>query len=157
MANASRTVCIPQVLLARHTGIADESATSIIRVFVPNDTVAGSVEIRAFGVNGSTNAFEGAYGALGHVVFCRTSGVAVVPTAATLTLTAQATTSGGDSMTLTYGVSSVVGDNDKAQYFDIQVTLNDESGDTGSNQVIYEASLISSEPGIPGGPYMVSL
>lgn len=156
MANQSRTVEQLKVLLARKTGIADNTATSVIRVFVPNGTVCGSVHVKLLGINGSTDAFESARTAVGTVVFTRTSDAATVATAVTLAQADIATVSGGATHTLAYGVSSISGDNDKAQYFDIQVTIND-SGNLGSNVLIYEASLLSSEPGMPGGPYMVSL
>lgn len=108
----------------KKTGIADNTATSILRVYCPNANVSIGIKLDLLGRLGTgTDVYESSRCAVGMVVAARKPGVAVVPAAATLVLAQIATTSGGGTLTLAYGVSSVTGGVTAENYFDIQVTL----------------------------------
>lgn len=131
-------------IILKKTGIADNTATSVITVTVPNANHAAMVKLSFLSSNGGTDAFESSRTALGTVVLARTSGVDTVAAVATLTLAQIATVSSGATHTLAYGVSAITGASSATQTFDIQVTI-DDSGNLGANQVVVEAELINAE------------
>lgn len=131
-------------IILKKTGIADNSATSVITVTVPNANHAACVKLRILSSNGSTDAFESSRCAEGLVVVARTSGLATVAAAATLTLTQIATVAAGATHTLAYGVTSISGANNATQTFDITVTI-DDSGNLGSNQAVVLAEVLNAE------------
>ena len=94
--------------------------------------------------NGSTDAFESSRTAQGLVVLARTTGLNVVATAAALADAAIATVSGGATHTLAYGLSTITGAVGATNTFTIRVTI-DDSGNTGSNQVVVYAELFNAE------------
>lgn len=106
------------------TGIANNTATSILRVTVPNNNQNAAIEISLVGWLGTgTDISESTRYASGAIVLARNAGVATVATAATLALAQIATVAGGGTLTLAYGVSAVSGAVGVDQTFDIQVTL----------------------------------
>lgn len=131
-------------IILKKTGIADNTATSVITVTVPNANHAAIIKLTLMSSNGSTDAFESTRCAEGLVVLARTTGANVVPAVAALDLAQIATVAAGATHTLAYGVSAVTGAVGASNTFDIQVTI-DDSGNTGSNQVVVLAELINSE------------
>jgi hypothetical protein len=106
------------------TGIADNTATSIITVTVPNGNVNGAVFLDIVGHLGTgTDVSESTRCATGVVAFARKTGANVVAVASTLAQAQIATVSGGGTLTLAYGVSAVAGAVGAVNTFDIQVTL----------------------------------
>lgn len=106
------------------TGIANNVATSIIRVTVPNGMQNAAIEVSLMGWLGTgTDISESTRYASGAIVLARTTGIATVATAATLALAQIATVGSGGTLTLAYGVSSISGAVGVDQTFDIQVTL----------------------------------
>lgn len=131
-------------LLKKVTGLADNTATDVLTVTIPNANHAAGVKLSFLSSNGSTDAFESSRVAEGFVVLARTAGVATVAGVAALDLAQIATVGGGATHTLAYGVSAITGDADATQTFTVQVTVND-SGNVGSNQVVVVAELINAE------------
>lgn len=143
MAGAGLANCV-QVFYAKKTGVADNTATDLLTVTVPNANQSATLFLFLVSANGSTDAFESSRGAFGQVTIARTTGANVVAAAATLALEQIATVSGGATHTLAYGVSAVSGAVGATNTFTVQGTVND-SGGTGSNQVMILAVLINSE------------
>lgn len=131
-------------LIKKVTGIADAVATDVLTVTVPNANHAASVQLTFLSSNGSTDAFESSRTAQGAVVLARTTGVATVAAAATLELAQIATVGSGATHTLAYSLSAMTGAVGATQTFTVQVTIND-SGNTGSNQIVVMAEVINAE------------
>jgi len=109
------------------TAIANNTATPILTVTVPNSSQTARIALGLLaveGAGGAVGAGEAADIASGAIVVTRTAGVAAVITAATLASTAAAHVAGGDSgMTLAYSVSAVSGANSATQTFTVNVTI----------------------------------
>lgn len=106
------------------TAIADNTATSIIRVTVPNGNQNAAIELSLVAWLGAgTDVSESTRYAFGAVVLARQTGVATVAAVATLASAQIATVGSGGTLTLAYGVSAVAGAVGVEQTFDIQVTL----------------------------------
>lgn len=133
-----------QKIIKKVTGIADNTATAVLTVTVPNANHAAGILLSFVSSNGSTDAFESTRVAQGFVVLARTAGANVVPAAATLTLAQIATVSGGATHTLAYAVSAVTGAVGDPNTFTVNVTI-DDSGNLGSNQVVVMAEIINAE------------
>lgn len=103
---------------------ADNTATDLVTVTVPNANHSAVVRIYLLGRSAGTDAYESSRFAEGAVVLARLSGGDTVAAAATLALAQIATTSGGDTFTLAYGVSAIAGLSSATQTFTITVTLN---------------------------------
>jgi hypothetical protein len=131
-------------IVVKKTGIADNTATAVVAVTVPNANHAAAIKVTILSSNGSTDAFESSRCAEGMIVVARTSGAATVATAATLALAAISTVAAGATHTLAYGVSAVSGANNATQTFNITVTI-DDSGSLGSNQCVILAECINAE------------
>jgi hypothetical protein len=132
-------------LIVKKTGIADNTATSVITVTVPNASHAAAIRVHAIGSSGGADAFESTATLVGNVVVARTTGANAVVTAAAATLTGTATVAAGAALTsFAYGVSAVSGAAGASNTFDIQVTIND-SGNLGSNQCVMLAEIINAE------------
>lgn len=111
-------------LVGLKTGIANNTATGIIRVTVPNGNHNAAIALDLVAWLGTgTDASESTRYAFGSVVLARTTGVATVATAATLASAQIATVGSGGTLTLAYGVSAMTGAVGVAQTFEIQVTL----------------------------------
>ena len=131
-------------IIKKVTGIADNTATDVFTVTVPNANHSAGVKVRLVSSNGGTDAFESTRVAEGFVVLARTSGANAVAGVAALTHAQIATVSGGATHTLAYGVSAISGAVGAVNTFTIQVTI-DDSGNLGSNQVVAVAEIINSE------------
>ena len=132
------------VLQKKVTAIADNTATTVFTVTVPNANHACAVRLMFLSSNGSTDAFESSRCASGMIVLARTTGVLTVVTAATIDDAAIATVAAGATHTLAYSVSAVSGAVGDPNTFTIQVTI-DDSGNLGSNQVVAIAELLNAE------------
>lgn len=113
-----------EILVVRKTGIANNTATGVITVTVPNAAHNAAIFLDLVGHLGTgTDASESTRVATGVIALARTAGAATVATASTLAQTQIATVSGGGTLTLAYGVSSISGANTVTQTFNINVTL----------------------------------
>lgn len=129
----------------KKTGIADNTATSVITVTVPNANHAAAIRLTMLATMGvGTDAFESSRVATGTVVLARTTGANVVAAASTIDGAQIATVSGGGTITLAYGVSSVTGAVGAVNTFDIQVTIV-VTGTITSHQVVVVAELVNAE------------
>lgn len=131
-------------LLVKKTGIADNVATSVITVTVPNGNQSANIKLRLMPATGSTDAFESSRIAEADVLIARTPGVDTVKTDIALGVAGIATVAAGATLTLAYATTAVAGAIGATQTFDIQVTLND-SGNVGGNQIMVLAELMNSE------------
>lgn len=131
-------------LVLKKTGIADNTATDVITVTVPNANHAACIKLRILSSNGSTDAFESSRCAEGMVVLARTTGADTVAAVAALELAQIATVASGATHTLAYGVSAMTGAAGATQTFTIQLTIND-SGNVGSNQAVILAEVLNAE------------
>jgi hypothetical protein len=141
-AAAAATTSTP--LIVKKTGIADNTATDVITVTVPNANHAAAIRLTIVSSNGSTDAFESTRVAVGMVVLARTTGANAVATAVALTNAGIATVAAGATHLLAYGVSAISGAVGAANTFTIQVTI-DDSGNLGSNQAVVLAELVNAE------------
>ena len=126
------------------TGIADNTATSIFTLSIPNGNHAATVRLLFLSSNGSTDAFESSRTASGSVVIARTTGVNAVSAVSTIDATAIATISAGATHTLAYDLGAVGGAVGAVNTVDIRVTI-DDSGNLGGSQVVVLAELLNSE------------
>jgi hypothetical protein len=116
---------LPYEIHGVKAGIADNTATDILRVRMPNEAAAVCIRLTLLAVmNGSTDDHESARVANGLVVAIRKNGAAAVATAASIADGTIATTSGGGTITLAYAVSSISGAaGDAENTFTITVTI----------------------------------
>lgn len=126
------------------TGIADNTATDVFTVTVPNANHSCSVKVRFTSANGSTDAFESTRVAEGMVAVARTTGVNAVAAVAALEMAQIATVAAGATHTLAYSLGAVSGAVGATNTFTIRVTI-DDSGNVGSNQVLAEAVIMNGE------------
>lgn len=131
-------------LLFKKTGIADNTATAVLTLTIPNDEHAAAVKLLFLSSNGSTDDKESSRVAEGAVVLARTAGANVVAAVAALELAQIATVSGGATHTLAYDLGSVSGAVGAVNTVDLRVTINDSSN-VGSNQIVVLAELINAE------------
>lgn len=126
------------------TGIADNTATAVFTVTIPNANHAAGIRLQFLSSNGDTDAFESSRCASGMVVVARTTGANAVAAAAAIDDAAIATVAAGATHTLAYGVSAIAGAVGDPNTFTITVTI-DDSGNLGSNQVVAVAELLNAE------------
>ena len=141
-AAAAATTC--RSLTKKVTGIADNTATDIFTVTIPNANHAAAVKITFLSSNGSTDAFESSRVATGHVVVARTTGANAVAVAATIDDAAIATVAGGATHTLAYDLGAITGAAGASNAFTVRVII-DDSGNLGSSQVVVIAELLNAE------------
>lgn len=128
--------------IAKKTGIADNTATSIFRITCPNAEHAAIVEVTLLATVLNTATFESSRVAVGYVVFDRTTGAALVGTASALSNTGIAT-SGTATLTLAYSLTAASGAVGASNTIDIQVTLVKTGGTV--HQIVASATIINSE------------
>lgn len=132
-------------LVVKKTGIADNTATAMITVTVPNANHAAAIRLTILGTLGAgTDTFESSRCGEGLVVIARQVGANVVAAAATLALAQIATVSGGATLTLAYSVSAVTGAVGAANTFNIMVTLV-VTGTITNHQCVVYAELLNAE------------
>lgn len=136
----SATQCLSLVL--KKTAIADATATSILTVTCPNGENTAALRLTLLAAVNNSGTLDSARCALGMVVFDRTTGAALVGTAATLTTTAIAT-SGTATLTLAYSLGTVSGTVSATNTMDVKVTLTKTGGT--NHQIVVLAELLNSE------------
>lgn len=137
-------------LLKKVTAIADNTATAVLTVTVPNVAVAAVLNITilsSLGAGGAIGAFEVSNTGRGQIVIARTAGVATVATAATLASTASAAVAGATTATLAYAVSAMTGAVGVTQTFTVTVTIVKGGGSSANHQAVILADLLNSETG----------
>lgn len=122
--------------------IADNSATSVIRVTVPNANSAAVLRLTFCATVRNTGAFDSTRTALGMVVFDRVPGANVVGTAVALT-NAGIATGGTATLTLAYSLTAASGAVGAVNTMDVQVTLVKTGGT--DHQLVVLAELINAE------------
>ena len=132
-------------LIKQVTAIANNTATAVYTVTVPNSESAAILAVSLLGVEGAGGAVsEGESSATGYgqIVLARTAGVNVVATAATITNTAVATVAGGNALsTIAYAVSSISGAVGAVNTFTVNVTIAVSAGSATNHICIAEAVL----------------
>lgn len=129
----------------KKTGIADNTATDVITVTVPNANAAAAIRLTIVGSLGTgTDTFESTRVAVGTVVIARQAGANAVATAVALTNAGIATVSGGGTLTLAYDLGSVSGAVGATNTFTIRVTLV-KTGTITDLQAVIFAEVINAE------------
>ncbi len=113
----------------RMTNIADNSATAVWTVTVPNTANGAAIRLRMLGCNGGTDLMESCRTAEGTVLVARVAGVDTAVSTIAISSEAIATTTAGATLTMAYGVSALTGASSATQTFTINITL-DTSGST---------------------------
>lgn len=132
-------------LTKKVTGIADNTATDVITVTVPNGNHAAAIEVVLVASLGTgTDTFESTRAAIGVVVVARQAGANVVGTATALTNAGIATVSGGGTLTLAYDLGSVTGAVGATNTFPIRVTLV-KTGTITDLQCVVMATVVNAE------------
>lgn len=135
--------------VARKTGIANNTATDIITVTVPNGNHNSALFLDIMAHLGTgTDASESTRVATGVITIARTTGAATVAVASTLAQAAIATVAGGGTLTLAYGVSAITGAVGVTQTFTIQVTLVVTGTITDHVAMVFARSLNSAAGGV---------
>jgi len=130
----------------KKTAIADNSATAVFTVTVPNVDTAAVIEVDLLAsIGGGSDNWESSRYAKGAVVIARTTGANAVPAVATLTLAQIATVSGGQTITLAYGVSAVSGAVGATNTFTVTVTIVRAGGTANTHQCMWVARVINAE------------
>ncbi len=133
----------------RKTGIADNTATDVITVTVPNaEHNAGIFLDIVAHLGAGTDNSESTRVATGVIAVARKTGDATVGVASTLAQTAIATTSGGGTITLAYAVSTITGAASVTQTFTITLTIVKTGTVTDHTAVIGVRVLNSAASGI---------
>lgn len=130
----------------RVTAVADNTATTVFTVTVPNAAHSATIPIiinAALGAGGAVGADECTATAYGQVVLTRTAGVATVATATTLADTGSACVAGATTETLAYSVTSMTGANSATQTFQIQVTVAHGGGSSTNHLVAVQADVLN--------------
>ncbi len=136
-------------LVVRKTGIANNTATDVITVTVPNGNHNGAIYLDIMAHLGTgTDASESTRVATGAIAICRQTGATTVAVASTLAQTAIATSAGGGTLTLAYGVSAITGAVGATNTFTIQVTLVVTGTITDHACMIFARSLNSAASGL---------
>jgi hypothetical protein len=132
------------ILVVRKAGIADNTATDVITVTVPNGEHNAAIYLDILAHLGTgTDLSESSRCATGVVVLARKTGADTVAVVSTLAQAQIATTSGGATLTLAYGVSAMTGAAGATQTFTIQVTLV-KTGTVDNHVAVIAARLLNS-------------
>jgi len=122
------------------TAIADNTATTVLTITIPNGAHAALIELQilaSLGAGGAIGAFEESLTAYGQIVVTRTAGVNAVATAIALTNTGKANVAGADSTaTLAYSLAAVSGAVGATNTIAIQVTIAKGGGSSAAHQAI---------------------
>lgn len=132
--------------MGRKTGIADNTATSILRVTCPNAAHLAMLDILFLATPNNSGVGDSARCASGLIVFSRVTGANLAATATALTKAGIVTPSGGTTITFAYGVSAVAGGVTAVNTIDIQVTIV-KTGNASDHQVLFRTSIYNSEAG----------
>lgn len=128
-------------------GIANNTATAILTVTVPNKNQNAAIKLDLCAWLGAgTDQSESTRVATGMVAIARQTDVATVPVVATLALAQIATVAGGGTLTLAYAVSAITGGNTATQTFTITVTLV-VTGTITDHACMFDAKLMNGQDG----------
>ncbi len=112
------------LFVVRKTGIADNAATAVLTVTVPNGNHNAGIFLDIVAHLGTgTDASESTRVGSGVIAIARKTGEATVATGPALSLAGIATTAGGGTLTLAYDTSAMTGAVGATQTFTIRVTL----------------------------------
>lgn len=136
------------------TAIADDTATTVFTVTVPNPAastyVSAVIDVTLLGIEGAGGAIgagESSSAAFYQVVVTRTPGVAAVAgiSSATSAVAAVASVSGGDALVspLLVTLGSVSGGATATETFTIQVTIDDDTGSSTNHVCVAYASVLN--------------
>lgn len=126
------------------TAIADNTATAVFTVTVPNVDTAAVIEIDLLAsIGGGGDNWESTRYAKGAVVVSRTTGANAVGAVATLALPQISTVSGGQTITLAYDLGSVSGAVGATNTFTIRVTIAKGGGSANTHQCVAVAKVIN--------------
>jgi hypothetical protein len=134
------------ILVKTVTAIANNTATDVLTVTVPNASESATIGLTihgALGAGGAVGANECAATGYGQIVIARTAGVASVETAATIADTASSCVAGATTMTLAYAVTANTGANSAVQTFTIQVTIARGGGSSTNHVAVIQADLLN--------------
>lgn len=111
-------------LVVKKTGIADNTATAVITVTVPNAAHNAGIFLDIVAYMGTgTDASESTRVATGSIALARTSGADCVAVVSTIDQAQIATVAAGGTITLAYSVSAMTGASSATQTFNILVTI----------------------------------
>lgn len=132
-------------LLKNTSAIADNTATTIFTVTIPNAANAATITIgltASLGAGGAIGAFEESLTAFGAIILTRTAGVATTAVATALTNTGKTNVAGADSTaTLAYSVTAMTGAVGATQTFNVQVTIAHGGGSSTNHTCLAEATV----------------
>jgi hypothetical protein len=136
-------------LIKSVTAIANNVATDVFTVTVPNAAHGAAIEVlllASLGAGGAIGAFQESRVAIGTIVLARTAGVNAVATAVALTNAGDAKVAGSDAAgTLAYGVSSISGAVGAVNTFTIQVTIVNGAGSSTNHTLVAQVALVNSQ------------
>lgn len=141
-----------QVVTKTKTAIADNTATDVFTVTIPNPAVNANCTIivkvlGVIGAGGAVGAGETASGSIYIMSVARTVGVTAVIATGTQLGVASGKVSGGDTFTCTVAASAVTGGATVTETFTIQVTAHDSTGSAANHTAILVAELINAATG----------
>ena len=133
-------------VIGSKASIADNTATDIVTVTIPNAVESALISIKAVGVlgaGGAVGAGEGSKCVEYLIPVVRTAGAATVAVASSVIGSTEAKVSGASSVTFTLGVSSVTGANSAQQTLTIQATIAHATGSSTNHSCYYEVSVLN--------------
>jgi hypothetical protein len=126
--------------------IADNTATAVLTVTIPNAAHSASLKVRVTGSLGAGGAI-GANEATGtieyNIAIARTAGVNAVVTAATATGTATASVAGAATITVTAAPSAISGAVGATNTFTVNATIAKGSGSSDNHTCVVSADLVN--------------
>jgi hypothetical protein len=132
------------VLVKNVTAIADNTATAVLTVSIPNAAHAASLRVRLVGSLGAGGAI-GAREATGTVAYdiaiARTAGVNAVVTASSAYGSGMANVAGAATITVTAAASAISGAVGAVNTFTVAVTINSGSGSSANHNCMVIAEL----------------
>lgn len=128
------------------TGIANNTATDVITVTVPNAAHAAMITVDitgSLGAGGAIGAFEATGVTRYQIAVARTAGVATVATASSAIGGATSAVAGASTITVTAVVSAITGAVGVTQTFTIQVTIAHGSGSSTNHSAVIRCAVLN--------------
>lgn len=133
-------------LLKSVTGIANNTATDIITVTVPNAAHSATLKVTltgSLGAGGAIGANEATGTTSFNVPIARTAGVATVPATATAYAVTNTNVAGAATITVTYAISAISGAVGATQTFTVTVTIARGSGSSTNHTCLVDAEILN--------------
>lgn len=135
-------------LIKTKTAIADNVATDVFTVTIPNPAVNHNATIiisvlGVIGAGGAVGAGETSSGSMYVMSIARTVGATAVIATSSQVGVASGKVSGGDTFTCTVAASAVTGGATVTETFTIQVTAHDSTGSAANHVAVLTAELIN--------------